>query len=182
MTGKNIEVEVRALISASKYNNLLNFFKRNAKLVSDENEITHYLNKDGSLRLRKTDSYSMVYFKDFSQGSRHESVHQESELAFASKDFEKAKELFSKIGFELSMTWIRHRKTFLWKGISAMLDYTRGYGYIIELEKMSNPSEKEKALALLNNKLNELGVKKTPKTVFDKKYQHYHRNWKKLVS
>ncbi len=63
-----------------------------------------------------------------------------------------------------------------------MLDYTKGYGYIIELEKMSSEQEKEKALQLLKAKLSMLNVLQTPKEDFEAKYKHYKENWQTLLS
>ena len=62
-----------------------------------------------------------------------------------------------------------------------MLDYTKGYGYIIELERISSEKEKEKIFEMLKKKLIKLNVNLTPKEEFDRKYKYYKKNWKKLV-
>ena len=61
------------------------------------------------------------------------------------------------------------------------LDYTRGYGYIIELEKMCTSEEQEREYEVLLQKLNDLGVVLTPKEEFDVKFKYYKENWKRLV-
>jgi hypothetical protein len=62
-----------------------------------------------------------------------------------------------------------------------MLDFTKGYGYILELEKMSNKEEKVKTLEFLREKLNQLNIPLTPKDEFQNKYLNYKENWKTLV-
>ena len=61
------------------------------------------------------------------------------------------------------------------------LDFTKGYGYILELEKMSNEENKEKNLLLLREKLKLLGVNETRKEEFDKIFENYKKNWKELT-
>ena len=61
------------------------------------------------------------------------------------------------------------------------MDYTKGYGYIIELEKMSSEAEKEKDFETLKQKLLSLGINLSSKEEFDKKYQDYKTNWKELT-
>ena len=66
-------------------------------------------------------------------------------------------------------------------GIIVTLDFTKGYGYIIELEKMASEETKDKTLELLKEKFNLLKIELTPKEVFKEKYGHYKNNWKSLV-
>ena len=62
-----------------------------------------------------------------------------------------------------------------------MLDYTKGYGYIIEFEKMSTEENKETTLNLLKEKFQTLNLPISPKEDFNKKYIHYKENWKTLT-
>ena len=61
------------------------------------------------------------------------------------------------------------------------LDFTKGYGYIIELEKMSSEDNKEKEYENLRQKLKSLGIEITSKEEFDKKFLYYKENWKILT-
>ncbi len=63
-----------------------------------------------------------------------------------------------------------------------MLDYTKGYCYIIELEKMSEEDNKEKILEELKTKLNSLNIPLTPKEEFSRKYEDYKENWQEFTS
>ena len=63
-----------------------------------------------------------------------------------------------------------------------MLDHTKGYGYIIELEKMTDEKSKSKTYEILKSKLEFLGIELTPRSEFEKRFEYYKKNWKKLVS
>lgn len=61
------------------------------------------------------------------------------------------------------------------------LDFTKGHGYIIELEKMCSEDVKKKEFDFLKQKLKSLGIDITPKEEFDKKSQFYMKNWESLI-
>jgi adenylate cyclase class IV len=76
--------------------------------------------------------------------------------------------------------WKRKRLVFLWEGIKVFLDETKGYGKIIELEKITDKKNKEKVYAKLKSKLKSLGIKKiTPKEIFEQRFKSYLKKWKK---
>ncbi len=62
-----------------------------------------------------------------------------------------------------------------------MLDSTRGYGHIIELEKLIGGREKEETIRLLKGKLESLGIPLTKKKVFDQKYAYYQDHRKEFL-
>ena len=68
-----------------------------------------------------------------------------------------------------------------WKGITVALDDTKGYGGIIELEKLTNEEEKEKELEELKLKMNELKIALSSREEFEDKFEYYLKNWKNLV-
>ncbi|VVB77096.1 Uncharacterised protein [uncultured archaeon] len=114
-------------------------------------------------------------------GKLHDAVHEEIEIGLAGKDFENIGRALSFMGFEPKIKWFRLRNTFEWKGVSVMLDRTRGYGNILELEKICDSKKKAAVLGTLESLLAELGVERTPKEVFDCRYAIYKKNWKRLV-
>lgn len=174
----NIEVEVRSFISKDKYEELLEFFKKQGKFVNEDCQITYYFDIKEDLRIQKNNFFSKIWLK---KGKIHDSYRKEIEIKFDRDDFEKLEKLFLALGFNIKIKWFRKRHTFKWQDIDVMVDYTKGYGYIIELEKMSSKQEKEKTLELLKQKLKILNISLTPKKEFDKKYKYYKENWKKLV-
>ena len=174
----NIEVEVRSFISKDKYEELIEFFKTQAEFVKEDEQETYYFDTEEDLRIQKNNFFSKIWLK---KGKIHDDHREEIEIKFDKDDFRKLEKLFLNIGLNVGIKWFRKRHTFKWENINVMVDYTKGYGYIIELEKMSSEKEKEKTLELLKQKLKLLNIPLTPKEDFDKKYKYYKENWRKLV-
>jgi predicted adenylyl cyclase CyaB len=177
---KNIEVELRSFISDKKYGQLLKLFNKEGKLVSKDNQITYSLNNKNNIRIQKNDFYSKLWIK-LSEGNQHDAVHEEVEIRFSKNDFDKMEKAVTLMGFAPKIKWFRKRHTFKWRGINAMVDYTKGYGYILELEKLCNKGEEASALKTLNERIRDLNIKVTPKEEFDKRYAHYKENWRRLT-
>lgn len=179
MVDKNIEVEIRSFISEDQYKKLLEFFKQNSKLIEEDSQETHYLNSDIDLRIQKNNFGTRMWMK---KGKIHDETRKETEIITKnSEDFEKLKNIFNSLGIDTKIIWIRDRKEFEWENISVCLDYTKGYGYIIEFEKMSSEEEKVTTLIGLKQKFKELGIEITPKEEFEKKFKDYEENWKDLT-
>jgi predicted adenylyl cyclase CyaB len=175
----NIEVEVRSFISQKEHNKLLNFFQKEAKLLKEDYQESFYFDCEEDLRIQKNNFYSKVWMK---KGKIHDDSREEIEIKFDKEDFEKLEKLFFSLGFNIEIKWFRKRFQFQWDDIVVCLDYTKGYGYIIELEKMSSKEEKEKVIQYLKEKLKSLNINVTPKEVFQKKFQNYKKNWRELTS
>lgn len=174
----DIEVEVRSFISIKQYNELIAFMQKNAKLIKKDNQITYYFSGDSDLRIQKNDFFSKIWLK---KGNIHDPHRKEIELKFDKEKFEQLEKLFLSLGYIVDIKWFRKRHLFNWNNIDVAIDFTKGYGYIIELEKMSNKENQEQVYEFLKNKLSELSVELTPKKEFDTKYNYYKENWRKLV-
>jgi len=175
---KKIEVEIRSFISKEQYEHFLNFFKENAEFVKEDFQETHYFDCKEDLRIQKNNSGSKIWMK---KGQLHDDAREEIEIKTNVEDFDKAKKIFNSIGLNTEIKWLRDRKQFNWNEIKVCLDYTKGYGYIIELEKMGTKEDKEKILEELKQKLNQLNIPLTPKEIFKEKYDYYKENWRKLI-
>jgi len=175
---RNIEVEIRSFISQSQYQKLLKRLKKEGRFCNKDYQITYYFSGPKDLRIQKNNYLAKIWFK---KGKIHDKFREEIEIKFNRSDFEKLKDLFLNLGYKVEVTWYRQRNVFKWKRVEAMLDYTKGYGYIIELEKLSRWKDREKTYHLLRQRLKKLGVKETPKKEFTKKFQYYKKNWRKLV-
>jgi 8-oxo-dGTP diphosphatase len=175
---KNIEVEIRSFISKEKYEELLDFFSKNSKFIKEDFQETHYFNCEQDLRIQKNNKGSKIWLK---KGKIHDDAREEIEIFTKDESFEDLGKLFNALGHDVEIKWLRKRNQFDWNGIKVCIDYTKGYGYIIELEKMSDEENKEDALNELKQKLNELNIPLTPKEEFDKKYNYYKENWRKLI-
>jgi predicted adenylyl cyclase CyaB len=174
----NIEVETRSFISNEEHDRLLEFFKANAKLEKEDFQETHYFDTKEDLRIQKSNSSAKIWMK---KGKIHDDWREEIEIKLNKEDFEKAKEIFNTIGLKTNIKWLRNRNQFNWDEIKVCLDYTKGYGFIIELEKMSSEDQKEKVFNELQEKLKELGVKISTKDEFETKFNYYKENWKELI-
>ncbi len=130
------------------------------------------------MRIQKNNSYSKILLK---KGKIHDDHREEIEIKFDRVEFEKLERLFLAIGFKTEIKWFRKRFEFAWQDITVCLDFTKGYGYIIELEKMCSENDKETEYKRLKQILEFLKVKITPKEEFSKKFQYYKKNWKSLI-
>lgn len=174
----NIEVEIRSFISKEKYEELIKFFNKEGEFINEDYQETYYFDSKEDLRIQKNNFFSKIWLK---KGKIHDEHREEIEIKFDKDEFEKLEKLFVFLGFNVQIKWFRTRHTFKWEEIDVMVDYTKGYGYIIELEKISNEEDKNKILELLKDKMKKLDIEITPKEEFDKKFNYYKEHWKELV-
>ena len=176
---ENIEVEVRSFITKEKYKELLNFFERNAELVKEDFQETHYFDCEADLRIQKNNSGSKIWLKE---GKIHDDAREEIEIKLDDKDFDKANKIFSAINLKPEIKWLRERKQFNWDNIKVCLDHTKGYGHIIEFEKIiNNDEEKEKVFEEIKQKMASLGINISSKEEFNEKFNEYKKNWRELI-
>ncbi len=178
MNKNNIEVEIRSFVSKKQYSDLSKFFNKKAKLIKKDKQKTIYFDSKQDLRIQKNNSTTKIWLKE---GKIHDNFRKEIEIHTKKGDFEKWQDIFKTLGYKEEIVWIRDRKEFKWEDIKVCLDYTVGYGYIIELEKMSSEKKKKEDLKNLNLNLKKLGIKKTPRKDFEKAFKTYKRDWKKLL-
>jgi predicted adenylyl cyclase CyaB len=175
---ENIEVEIRSFISKEEYDNLLKFFTKSSTPTKQDSQETYYFNAKEDLRIQKNNDFAKIWLK---KGKIHDDCRKELEVKFKKEDFEKIEEILTSVGFDIEIKWLRKRYEFDWDKIKVCLDYTKGYGYIIELEKISSEEEKETALEELKQKLEKLDIKLTPKNIFNEKFENYKNNWRTLI-
>jgi len=173
-----IEVEIRSFITKEKYEELLEYFRSEGEFIKKDNQITYYFNSEQDLRIQKSDFNSKIWLK---KGKIHDDQREEIEVHFPTEDFEKLEKIFLNLGYDIDIKWFRKRNAFKWQGCKVALDYTKGYGYIIELEKMSNEEQKNMALEELKMNMKKLNIPLTPKDEFNEKYNYYKENWKELT-
>lgn len=174
----NIEVEIRSFISEMQYGELLDFFRQNATLLKEDFQETFYFDCEQDLRIQRNNFYSKIWMK---KGEIHDDHREEIEVKFDRNKFAELERIFLSLGLEVEIKWFRKRFEFQWDGITVCLDFTRGYGHIIELEKMSSEDDKRKEFENLKKKLRSLDIKITPKEEFNKRFLYYKENWKILV-
>jgi len=175
---KNIEVEVRALISKDEFLRLKKFFNKKAKFLNHHKDETAYFDSNGSTRLRLEKDRCYLVHKS---GKIHDRHREELEIDLKKSDFLPAQKFMEFLGKPVIVRWIRER--FVWKfnDMKAYLDNTKGYGRIFELEAMTTSKDKEKSYQKMFEIFKNLNIKPTPKQEIQKHYQHYLKNWRKLI-
>lgn len=183
MTG--VEVEVRSFITKDQFDRLMAFFEENARQARDEFQETYYFRHnelpsilDMDLRMQKSPTKAKIWLK---KGKIHDFCREEIEVSIQREDFEKLEKLLNALGFEAKIKWFRHRTQFDWNGIKVCLDFTKGYGYIIELEKICEDYDKERVLENLKKRMSELRIVITPREEFEKAFSNYEKNWRELT-
>jgi predicted adenylyl cyclase CyaB len=174
----NIEVEVRSYLSKEQYDRLLAFFHEQGTGHSEEYQETHYFDAPVDLRIQQSDHSSKICMK---HGELHDEFREEIEVKCKKEDFENLQKLFDRLGFPVAVKWFRIRHSFMWNGVSVMLDDTKGFGKILELEKLTTDNGKEAALEELKQKLALLGVPLATKEELKQKFDQYKKNWKNLI-
>lgn len=175
---KKIEVEIRSFITKEKYEELLEFFNQKAEFVKEDFQETFYFDETSNLRIQRGNNSAKLWHKS---GNVHDEFMEEIEIKTKREYFENLEKFLNKLGHDVKIKWFRKRKQFNWDGIKVCLDYTKSYGYIIELEKIGTEDNKNQILKELKQKLNELGIPLTPREEFERKYNYYKENWRKLI-
>jgi len=179
---KIFEVEVRTFLSEKQYSDLKKRLVNVAEFLEEIGDETLYFStiEGKDLRLRRDDRRSYLILKE---GFIHDDSREEIEIAFKAEEFDKMKHLLQSLGFSINCVWFRKRLVYSLGDIKIYLDDTKGYGKIIELEKLTNKQNQEKTHRYLKDKLEFLGIKKiTTKEEFNKKFEYYKKNWKKILN
>lgn len=175
---KNIEVEIRSLITKQEYIKLNKVFKKTGKYLGTDKQVSYYFDGEQDLRIQQNTKYSKIWLK---KGKLHDEQREEIEIKVAKNDFKLLEQLFATLGYMVQIKWFRTRNNYKWKDYSVALDFTKGYGYIFEIEKLCSEKDKGSIVAKIKSEFEKLGVKITPREVFEEKYNYYKKNWKKLV-
>ena len=174
----NIEVEIRSFLTKDKYDELIDYFKQNAKQVKDDYQETFYFDCEEDLRIQKNNYYAKVWMK---KGKLHDDHREEIEIKFEKEQFDELEKLFLALKYDIEIKWFRKRLQFEWEDITVCLDDTKGFGYVIELEKMCTEENKEEEYNKLKTKLEELNVNISSKEEFKEKFEYYKNNWRELT-
>lgn len=175
---RNIEVEVRALISEAEFSRLKKFFDKNGKFLNRHKDETIYFDKDGKVRLRNESNRSYFVCKG---GKIHDKHREEFEITINKSDFILGQKLMEALGKNPVVKWQRERLVWQYQGMKAYLDNTKGYGRIFEMEAIVNSKEQEKAYNKMIKIFKDFKIEPTPKEKIENHYQNYLKNWEKLI-
>lgn len=174
-----VEVEIRSFISKEKYEELIDFFKKEGQFLNEDDQVNYYFDVPFDLRIQKNNFFSKIWMK---KGKMHDEQREEIEIKFKREEFETLEKMFLSLGYKVEIKWFRKRHNFKWSGIKVSVDYTKGYGYIIEFEKLVDEDEKDDALQFLKEKFNFLNIPLTSREEFDQKFDYYKEHWKELIN
>ena len=175
----NIEVELRSFITKEQYEQLLTLLRQKAKFIKEDEQETFYFDTKEDLRIQRNKFFSKIWLK---KGKMHDEHREEIEIRTGREAFPHLEKLFLTLGNNVKIKWFRTRHEFEWDGVTICIDYTKGYGYIIECEKMSTEAERAAALEELKKKFEELKIQITPKEEFDRRFKYYEQHWRELIN
>lgn len=171
-----IEVEKRSFITKEKYDEIVLKLKDN---ILETNQITYYFKGEKDFRLMHTKTYSKLWLKS---GEIHDDAREEVEVYLDEKETSNTFKLLKSLGYEPEIIWFRSRKECDYKEIKITIDYTIGYGYIFEVEKLIEDDQNiEEAKSQLDNLLKEFNIEVSAKSQFSEKYEDYKINWRKYT-
>lgn len=176
----DIECEVRTFLTEEEYAALFEKLKRVAMYGGEDEQVTYYFtgNGDPDLRIQRSRLHSKIWLK---KGALHDEAREEIELECRREDFGTLQRLLEALGYAVSIKWFRTRRLFKLDGVSVMLDDTKGYGRVLELEKVCLPDQRDATLKALKAAMKELGFEPSPREEFERRYAYYKEHWRELV-
>lgn len=170
-----IEVELRSFISKEKYDELIAKYN-----VEAQKQITYYFDTKQDFRMMKTKDYTQLWLKT---GKMHEESRLERVVKVDNKYRNDLESMLELLEYNVDIKWFRTRtKINLEDNAEMCIDYTIGYGYILEIEKQVSEDVKvEDAKKLLEKDFSTLGISVSKKEDFDSKYNDYVKNWKEYT-
>ncbi len=170
---KNIEIEVRGLLTKEKFDNLVCLFEAKAKKTAEKNRVlidySTFLeggvkNRNKDIRLRVTNGTPEIIVKIGEWGG---SERRKELSAFTSPgEFDTLVEIFGELGFCKGMLCVRKSKVYEYRDIEFALVEVPGHSYYYEAEKMVHEEEDaEKIIEEIKNVCKELNLE-----VLDKKH------------
>ncbi|NLL44190.1 MAG: CYTH domain-containing protein [Mollicutes bacterium] len=147
--------------------------------MKEERQITSYFKGDVDFRLMNTSDYLKLWLKT---GKIHDDAREEMSVIIDKKYEKDLLKMLDILGYEIEIKWYRKRLELTFKDFEVTIDYTVGYGYIVEFELMVEDDKKiEEAKNKLNEVFKEFNIADTPNAVFNKKIQDYKVNWHKYT-
>ena len=164
------EIEIRTFVTKDKYEQLYDKFIKNEGFVVDK-QLTIYFDFKIDVRLQLSNQGCKVWIKWW---KIHDIVREEKEFWFSERDFLKVFEMLS-VFFKHKTYWLRKRLKWYVDDIKVCIDYTKGYGRVVEVEKLVDDEKyKEKVKRQLEDFLKNL-VKWdiSKKEEFQRRYKEY---------
>jgi len=179
---KQIEIELRALLSKKKYHCLKKFLGNNAQdLGEDDKDVYFFLLPKKIVKVvnNLSQKKSSIVMK-LNRLGRGTNDFEEIEIAIDPIDLQKTVRLFSALNFEQIQNSFQKRHNYRYRGVDLALKYSQSWGYHLELEIVIDNIKKQKtAEEKIRKVAQELRVKiMTEKeiTEFAKKIDQKYKN------
>lgn len=170
-----IEVEKRSFITKEKYDELITYFKSNNYLIEEERQITSYFKGDIDFRLMNTPNYLKLWLK---KGKIHDDAREEMNVIIDKKYENDLFRMLETLGYEVEIKWFRKRIQLQYQQFDVTIDYSIGYGYIVEFELMVNEEVNiDQAKKELQSAFKKFNIDDSSKEEFNSKYNDYKNNW-----
>ncbi|OGM21571.1 hypothetical protein A2714_05045 [Candidatus Woesebacteria bacterium RIFCSPHIGHO2_01_FULL_38_9] len=148
MSGKNnksdgnIEIELRGLLTKTKYLQTSNLLRKVASKVWEDNKITYFFVLKGNI-LKVTKELSNRNARiTLKVGDETENVLEEIHIPIPTDKVEKAVRVFQLLGYSNVNRVVQKRTNFKYKNANISLKYTKDWGYHFEIETLiSNSNE-----------------------------------------
>jgi adenylate cyclase class IV len=183
-SSKNIEIEFRSRFDKKKYISLEKFFRDKAEdLGDDDKNVIFFILPDKLLKVvnnvSKKTAKLVLKLNKIGKGSDFKEI----EIPINPLDFEKAKNLFTLLGYSEAQESFQKRHNYNYKGVEISLKHSKDWGYHAELEIMvSNPEEKHEAEERILKTAKELDIhimSDKELSAFTQKRDAEHRSHKK---
>lgn len=171
---KKVTISIRSFLTKDQYDSLLKYLNSFAKFLNKEKQVIYYFSTPSELIIQKNDKECRVAINK--TNSKEDII-----INLRKEEFDDIVDIFEALGYEISIKWFKTLHHFTWNEMDVYVNLTKGYGYLVEMEKSVYPEEKEIILNYLRENLKLLGVDETPKEVFDERFNYYKKNWKDLV-
>lgn len=176
---KNIEVEVRSFVDDEQFKNIKIILDRDSEFVKELKETTVYFSSEKDLRMRRNEKEAFVILKE---GKIHDDFRKEFEVKIDRDDFDDMTELFQSLGYTIEIEWQRNRLEYKNADMKILLDDTKGYGKILEIEKMAIEGNESETFGAIKEEMNKFGIENiTSKEEFNEKFEYYKQNWQNLI-
>lgn len=175
------EIEYKFILTNVHKNTLEKFLQQNkATLVSHGTQDNWYYVAPGKndLRIRRTNKEAYLVLK---KGWMHDDDRDEIEIKVARADFMRLDEVFRSLGYEYDTKWYRKRTEYKYKNFAITIDFNAGYGWVAEIERTVQPGHEDIAKKEILALAAEIGITPASKTLFDKMYQYYKKNWSHYI-
>lgn len=168
---KNVEVEIRGLLSSEEYAKLKSFFDEHAEKKEEKDRIlidySTFLpggveERQKDIRLRVTNGVPEIVVKIGAWGGSES--RKELSVKTAPGSFDLLTEIFAALGYEKGILAVRKSHVYDYKDTEFALVEVPGHSYYFEAEKMAHGEENaDDLIAEMNSICKELGI-----TVFSK--------------